>query len=553
MTMQKKILASALALGIAGLTGCGGDSAGTQDVPTGNNGGSNATQSRALYARAVDGYLAGASVYVDLNENGTLESYEPRAITDNDGFFSYNHLTDTDYCAANAGALSRHCLRASIGANEEVLIRVTGGYDTVTGLPFTGTLSLRSSELDRDDMRLVTPQTSLVADLPMTAEEKFNLLQEAGLIGGRGLDADPLEDPTFTRAQVTAIMARILGKAGDQATNSAYEDLETEAWTSSYIAFAQQIHSDLKSGGAGDFGQLFSSFETTKEAMRRIVFQILFPGQTMPENYTLPNEAAAEPLLQFSTDLVAVVEELIAALQGNGTMTREQMVAVSRAVAVLGERGLNNPHDPELADLAAWLRNQLAHGLGSDLMGLAQDNVDLSVLIDPTFNFDPASNSVSASAVIPAEAATAFAGLVNKAFRVSHNKADAQGAGLFFISGESGATSGDLDICVRYRDMDGDFNTGSSSDPNGAMVITGRWSLLNDHTLTLSVDIVGGVRPLLLKSVGVIGSERKYRFDFGGDLAEWTGTAPSAFTPSAIPANDEQCKAALIEEFGPIG
>ncbi len=181
---------------------------------------------------------------------------------------------------------------------------------------------------------------------------------------------------------------------------------------------------------------------------------------------------------------------------------------------------------------------------------LGGDHIDLSALIDPAFDFDPASNSVSASATIPAEAANAFAALVNTAFGVSVDKAHEQGAALLFISGSAGARSGDLDICVRYRDRDGDFDTGSTTDPNGAMLIGGRWSLLNDHSLTLSVDVVGGVRPLLLKSVGASGGERTYRFDFGGDLSEWSGSAPAGFATGAVPASDAQCRTALIERFG---
>jgi hypothetical protein len=125
---------------------------------------------------------------------------------------------------------------------------------------------------------------------------------------------------------------------------------------------------------------------------------------------------------------------------------------------------------------------------------------------------------------------------------------------LFFVSGDAGARSGKIDVCVRYRGDDGDFDTTSSSDPNGALAIRGRWSLLDDHTLTLSVELVGGVRSLLLKAVGanMVGGQsmRNYRFDFGGELSEWSGSAPSAFAPGAVPASDAACRDALIERFG---
>src|SRR5690606_21541400 len=105
MTIRKNILTAALASSMMGLAACGGDSKGTQDVGSGGNGGSGAgATSRAFYARAIDGYLAGATVYVDQNENNRLDAFEPRALTDNDGYFSYNQITDTDYCVT--GGLS---------------------------------------------------------------------------------------------------------------------------------------------------------------------------------------------------------------------------------------------------------------------------------------------------------------------------------------------------------------------------------------------------------------------------------------------------------------
>jgi hypothetical protein len=302
-----------------------------------------------------------------------------------------------------------------------------------------------------------------------------------------------------------------------------------------------------------DFGGLFSSPTVSLQTVRALAFSRLNPTQTMPSGFTLPNEQAAAPWLQFSAQLVSFNEELIAAMQST-TTTNEQLRAALRVLAVASERGLANPTDPELPDLFDWARNQFAqgNGLGSDLSGLGGDNIDLSALIEPSFNFDPLSNSVSASATIPAAAANAFASLVNTSFGVDVNKTGEQGAAVIFLRGDNGARSGNLDVCVRYRDTDGDFNTGSSTDPNGAMLVTGRWSLLNDHSLTLSVDVVGGVRPLLLKSVGVSGAERRYRFDFGGDLSEWTGSPPTGFAVGAVPANDAQCRTALIDRFGPV-
>lgn len=233
-------------------------------------------------------------------------------------------------------------------------------------------------------------------------------------------------------------------------------------------------------------------------------------------------------------------------------MSQQELQAILRLQMVAAERAVANPNDPELPDLADWVRTQLTqgNGLGTDFTALGEENIDLSALIAPSFDFDPSSNSISASAKIPAEAAIAFASLANTAFGVSVNKVNEQGDATFFVSGATGARSGDIDICVRYRGDDDDFDTTSSTDPNGAMFVGGRWSLLDDHTLTLSIDVAGGVRSLLLKAVGTSGADLDYRFDFGDDLSEWSGSAPTGFAASAVPATDAACKTALIERFG---
>lgn len=552
MKIRKQIVAGALAGSMLGLAACGGGGKGSQD--TGSSGGNNlGASSRVFHARAIDGYLAGATVYVDQNENGKLDAFEPRALTDNDGYFSYNHRTSTDYCAA--GGLAQHCLRGTIAASAEVLIRVTGGYDTVTQLPFTGVLSLRSSELDRDDLRLVTPLTSMVAGSSQDTQTKLQQLIQAGVLQPNGsLDDDLLEAgrvAEMTRAQLTAIMSRVIGEAGNLSLGtSAFDDIESTAWAHSYVAIAAQTFEGVARGD--DFGATFSSTVTLEDIARRVIHLSAYPDQAMPADYVLPNISAVRPLLQFTAELVALNEEIAAAL--SGAATQEEIKAILRLQMVAVERALANPSDPELADLTDWVRNQLAqgNGLGSDFSELGGDDIDLGALIAAGYDFDPVSNSISASAKIPAEAADTFAALVNTAFGVSVHEVGEQGAALFFVSGESGARAGDIDVCVRYRGDDGDFDTTSSTDPNGAMLISGRWGLLNDHTLTLNVDVAGGVRSMLLEAVDGSGADRDYRFDFGRELSDWSGSAPSGFATGAVPASDAACKAALLERFGPM-
>lgn len=549
MKIRKQILAGAVAGGMIGLAACGGGSQGTQDVGTNANGNGGAN-SRAFHARAIDGYLAGATVYVDQNVNNKLDAFEPRALTDGDGYFSYNHRTSTDYCAD--GGLTQYCLRGAIAADTEVVIRVTGGYDTVTQLPFKGVLSLRSSDLNRDDLRLVTPQTSMVADSSST-QAKLDALIAAGVLQPGGSFKDDLlsgvNAEQMTRAQLAAIISRIVGEVGNLSQGRAtFEDVEPNAWATSYIAMATKLVDGV--GSSATFASTFASFASLAEIARTSIFTAVNPGQFVPPSFVLPNQGAFQPLLQNTANLIALNEEILQALPG--AATPEELKAILRLQMVAAERAVKNPQDPQLSNLADWVRTQLAqgNGLGTDLTALGGDNIDLSALITPSFGFDPSSNSISASAKIPAGAATAFASLVNTAFSVSLDKPDERGDAVFFVSGANGARSGDIKVCVRYRGDDGDFATTSNTDPNGALLVGGRWSLLDDHTLTLSIDVAGGVRSLLLKAVGTNASGLDYRFDFGDDLSQWSGAAPAGFATGSVPASDATCKASLIERFG---
>ena len=547
----QNIVTGALAIaGVAGLVGCG-DEKGSQDV------GTNAPtklEDRALYARVIDGYIAGANVYVDQNENGQLDAFEPRAVTDKDGFFSYNHVTGTDYCAAGASeALARHCLRAPIGSNGNLLIRVTGGYDTVTGMPFKGALSLRAKDLKKEDLRLVTPLTSMVAHEAETDPETLgNKLKNAGIISGSvSLMDDYIANGDKDMAMKMAMVNKIVELLGNGANNAGGipEDLRNQTFNVTYTTFTDWAD-DL--GPSFDFEEVFDpSKNLTVDMARQIIFKVTRPGEPMPEDYMPPNPDA---LLEQMPALHSVVQESLKLAEKSVETDERLMNALLRIQTVVMERAANNPQDPELSDIQQWVDNQLSqpNGVGEDLARLGDDDIDISALIDPSFNFDPASNTISASAVIPPEAAQAFASLVNTMFRINVNKGDQQGAALVYISGASGASSGELDVCVRYKDNSGDFDTGNASNPNGALLVNGSWSLINNHTLTLNIDVAGGVRPLLIKSVGVAGSDRKYRFDFGGDFSEWRGSAPEPFTVGSVPTSDAACEAALIEAFGPV-
>ncbi len=101
----------------------------------------------------------------------------------------------------------------------EVLLRVTGGYDTVTGLPFkrhVESCASKRAESRRSATRHAANQPRRGFDA--TTQEKLDALIRAGVLDPNGsLDDDHIADlssASATRAQLVTTLARLYGGSG---------------------------------------------------------------------------------------------------------------------------------------------------------------------------------------------------------------------------------------------------------------------------------------------------------------------------------------------------
>ncbi|MBE9092565.1 putative Ig domain-containing protein [Tychonema sp. LEGE 07203] len=119
----------------------------------------------------IDGYIEGATLFLDANKNGILDTNEPSTITNSKGEFNLNIPFETFDTNKNG----------EIDPSEGNIV-ATGGTDTATGLP------LETPVTAPPDSTVVTLLTSLVADLTDkgTAPESAQSLVKAAL----GLPAD---------------------------------------------------------------------------------------------------------------------------------------------------------------------------------------------------------------------------------------------------------------------------------------------------------------------------------------------------------------------------
>jgi hypothetical protein len=184
MKFQKTLLASAVSLMLLNATGCG-DSEGQDTQDDG---------ATSFTGMVIDGRVARGFVWVDTDDDSIIDTYEPYAYTDADGYYSYNPLTNTNYCDIDLD--HDYCLNTAM-VEGDFAIKIAGGVDLSTGEPFKGIMTLNSNLDDAKEVEqqvaqatdessskpafipVISPLTSLAGS--GTATEKADALTKLGL------------------------------------------------------------------------------------------------------------------------------------------------------------------------------------------------------------------------------------------------------------------------------------------------------------------------------------------------------------------------------------
>ena len=149
------------------------------------------TDTTALEGVVVDGYIAGAQVFQDLDADGELDAGEPTTMTDTEGRFALEQTNDSARLVA------------------------VGGTDTSTGQALTSVLTAPAGS------DVISPLTTLVQSLVETqasgdnpisvAEANEQLASALGLSGSNLLELDPLAalETNADQAAVYAVSAQV--------------------------------------------------------------------------------------------------------------------------------------------------------------------------------------------------------------------------------------------------------------------------------------------------------------------------------------------------------
>ena len=167
-------------MAMATLVACGGGSGGTSST-----GSASGATSSVLSGVAVDGYLQGATVFLDVNSNGLLDAGEPSTLTDASGRYTL------DYSKVSTPVTG-------------LSMRVTGGIDTDTGYAFTGRLSAAADKAAQG--QVISPLTSLVDAVMAQGLAKDAAAAKTLVANALGLSAaDLATDPVAVLANQPAI------------------------------------------------------------------------------------------------------------------------------------------------------------------------------------------------------------------------------------------------------------------------------------------------------------------------------------------------------------
>ena len=506
--------------------------------------------SAPISGRVVDGYIANAKVFVDTNKNGILDPWEPRAITDKEGYFGYNSKsTGVDYCGLDDTDNDYvYCLKLPPLATE-MMIQITDGYDLTTGEPFAGTISswaTRGDDVTLPGNNTASPISSLLSYMTpaarleyaalegFTADElKIDPLVNLGEISDAGIESKRRSRINLamqiqkTKDVISAYLATLY-KDSD-GTTALFGNNEKFPADPSHYVMKTMADTLVTSATPVSVASIFADSTLLWEqviAVRDAINEDVSANSLQPDatlDVATPQDIATR-MVEFNNFVDALFsvannsDDL--ASPGNPLSDSGDIQARLKAVEVVTTL-LRDPTKANLPamDPAAQRAIDLALGTGSAiaadatnyLYGLSSSKADIRRLVE---NFQANGAAVAANA----------SDFINRRTMSDQIGGGTLGTDLMDVTLTSSRSSsntaamvfnpdGGLVAAISYTDPDNPANNISADQP-----LDGTWEQINDYTMLAHIEVGGEIRPMIIRTDS---DGTGYLFDFGGEIVEW--------------------------------
>ena len=543
----------ALSLGLLGSCGGSEQDQGSASVPS-------TAGTAAIKGLAIDGHLARAKVYIDSDNNGVRDAWEPSAFTDNEGYFSFNPHSQKNYCAANASAEeAQYCLNAN-RQYDNATLRISGGYDTLTGEPFKGQLSLRLKDVGEN--HVISPLSSLTSALSPTqatalrSKLKINLSEEEEdyTPKDRNTNGELLNRAIKLHKVVALLSEKITGiytALGDE------NGLPVDATNILYEALAKAL---------SNYSGTMEDALVDENLLKNVAIAAELAIQKRYAEKELPLPAQSSDASKFDVivgrvqELTPLIDELIPPIK---ELPAVDARAGARAVEVLGSKAANEKlKDPATDRAFTFFRENIGTGV---LQVLGDPQADIIQLTEHIFTEENISNPASIQTIGQvAPQATPFTRLSGKQLRVADMDLGQKPNNLkdiefeLYFAGAADATAGSFTACAKYvkkAKADGSLGKGNTRGE----LVKGYWSLMdsqnitNNYSLLLTFEFLGANYQAIMKSVGTRSIEgtsyQALRFDNNDEYRIWY-SANGLEAQSLVPTSSSQCQGRLPSRVG---
>lgn len=435
-----------------------------------------------LSGLAVDGYVAGASVYLDINGNAVMDVYEPRALTDSQGYFGIA-ADGTNYCTSTNSSDQNYCLQT--GEYSDSLLRIEGGIDTLTGEPFKGVLT-RSA--DATGSQYTTPLTSLLSLMSSTQITTF-LSAENTAAGTSLSQADLLGDQLAISITTTANQNHLIRTAWLVHKTAAIIAAELKRrYTDGTVAnqalandFSPYVYQALVSAWGAAGNPDMQTFLNTGANITDLIENATYGAAALIVNDGgVYDGATAANMPTRIADLVTLINDVgIFTLGSSAGFTQSELESRGRAIEILtimlSEASLSGNEAAATTDLVT----------AATLTNLANSAADVAQIAADYIATGAAVTDYSART----DLATALSGAgVNATTPTTLNDGSGGTADLTIDT-----STGTVNIDVASVDVDGDGNPDTVSLP-------GTITAINDYTSVMTLDILGSQQTVILET-----------------------------------------------------